>query len=186
MSKIGKKPITIPENVSVTMGDDGILVKGEKGQLLVPGLRDITVDIKDGEITFSPKRNTKQARSNWGTMRALVQNAIQGITEGFSKTLLLEGVGYRITKEGEDLNMNLGFSHSVRYNTPKGITFEVEKNTTLIIRGIDKTLVGQVAAKIRAFRKPEPYKGTGFRYADEIVRRKAGKKAATAGEAGAK
>ncbi len=180
MSKIGKKPIVIPSGISVTISEDGVVAQGTKGTATVPMLRGVSAELKDGELSFSIKGNGKQTRSNWGTMRALVQNAIIGLAEGFSKTLLLEGVGYRIAKEGENLVMNLGFSHQVRYATPKGISFEIEKNTTLIIRGSDKALVGQVAAEIRALRKPEPYKGTGFRYSDEVIRRKAGKKAAAA------
>jgi large subunit ribosomal protein L6 len=180
MSKIGKQPIKIPVGVTVTMGDNEILVKGQKGELKVPLLLGVQSALTKEEIVFSVKDDSKRNRSNWGTQRALVQNAISGLVKDFEKTLLLEGVGYRITKEGENLSMNLGFSHPIKYAAPQGIVFEVEKNSILKIKGSDKALVGQVAAEIRAMKKPEPYKGKGFHYAGEVVRRKAGKKAATA------
>jgi large subunit ribosomal protein L6 len=179
MSKIGKQPIKIPEGVTVTIGDRDIRVKTQKGELLVPLLSGIEASVENGVISFSVKSQTKQHRSNWGTQRALVQNAVSGLVKDFEKTLILEGVGYRIAKEGENLTMNLGFSHPVKYAAPKGIVFEVEKNSILKVKGSDRALVGQVAAEIRALRKPEPYKGKGFHYSDEVVRRKAGKKAAT-------
>lgn len=180
MSKIGKQIIKIPEGVTVTIQDDVIQVKAVKGIMNVPLLSGVQAKITDGEIAFTTLREGKQIRSNWGTTRALVYNAVEGLTKGYQKTLMLEGVGFRVTKEGNDLVMNLGFSHPIRYSTPPNIVFEIEKNSTLKIFGFDKALVGQVAAKIRSMKKPEPYKGKGFRYSDEVIRRKAGKKAASA------
>lgn len=166
------------------MAIDGekILVKGPKGELGVRRLPYVTPEF-DGakkELKFALEANHKQARSNWGTIRAQASNAVLGVTKGFEKTLIVEGVGYRIMKAGEDLEMTLGFSHPVNYKTKPGISFEVEKNTILKIKGIDKELVGQVAAEIRGLEKAEPYKGRGFRYEGEVVRRKAGKKAVAA------
>ncbi len=132
------------------------------------------------EISFQAENLKKQTKSNWGTLRSLVANAVTGVAEGFSKKLIIEGVGYRVVKEGNNLNMSLGFSHPVKFEAPIGIIFEVEKNSILTVKGFDKNLVGQTAAKIRAFKKPEPYKGKGFHYEGEVIRRKAGKKAATA------
>lgn len=179
MSKIGKQPIIIPEGVTVTIADGFVVVKSAKAELKIPMLQNINVEVKDGAVHCVPLRDDGQARSNWGTLRALIANAIQGLAKGYEKTLMLEGVGYRVAKEGNDLTMNLGFSHPVKYAAPHGISFEVEKNVILKIRGFDKALVGQTAAEIRALKKPEPYKGKGFHYSDEVVRRKAGKKAAT-------
>lgn len=181
MSKIGKKIITIPAGVTCTVTATSVKMKGPKGELELPILPGVKADFKDNVLQFSPSRNSKQVASNWGTLRALVANALMGVTKGFEKTLILDGVGYRITKEGEGLSFTLGFSHPIKYEAVQGITFEVEKNTILKIKGFDRALVGQVAAKIRMLKKPEPYKGKGFHYIDEVIRRKAGKKAATAG-----
>ncbi len=183
MSKIGKQPVIIPESVTVTIKDGELLFVGGKNQLIVPILKYVDAVIDNKEIKFSIGASNKQARSNWGTIRSLTQNAVFGLSKGFEKTLILEGVGYRITKEGENLTLSLGFSHPVTYKAPAGIVFEVEKNSILKVKGFDKTLVGQVAAEIRGMKKPEPYKGKGFRYSDEVIRRKAGKKAATSGTA---
>jgi large subunit ribosomal protein L6 len=185
MSKIGKQPIKLPEGVTASVDEDKITVKGPKGELEVRLLPYVRPEFDEAarELKFTPEANHKQARSNWGTMRANAANAVLGVTNGFAKTLVVEGVGYRITKAGEGLEMTLGFSHPVKYEATPGITFEVEKNTILKISGIDKRLVGQVAAEIRAFEKAEPYKGRGFRYSDEVVRRKAGKKAVASGGA---
>lgn len=180
MSKIGKQPISIPDGVTVTVSEYEITVKNTKGTLVIPMPRGVKSTFVDGVLTFSLSSSGKQARSNWGTVRALVQNAILGLTTGFQKTLMLEGVGFRVAKEGEGLGLNLGFSHPVKYPARPGVSFEVEKNSVLIIKGFDKALVGQVAAEIRGLKKPEPYKGKGFHYSTEVVRRKAGKKAAAA------
>jgi len=178
MSKIGKQPIKIPEGVTIEIMDNEIVVKNAKAELKVPLLRGIKPVLEAGYLKLNLIGESKQARSNWGTMRSLLANAVSGLIKGFEKILFLEGVGYRITKEGDDIVMNLGFSHPVRYKAPKGIIFEVEKNSILKVKGIDKSLVGRVAAEIRSFKKPEPYKGKGFRYSNEIIHRKAGKKAA--------
>ncbi|MDI6821103.1 MAG: 50S ribosomal protein L6 [Patescibacteria group bacterium] len=179
MSKIGKQPIKIPDGITVEITNDEIVIKSAKAELKTPFLKGVKPILEDGCLKLDLIGEGKQARSNWGTMRALLANSVLGLTKGFEKILLLEGVGYRVTKEGNDIIMNLGFSHPVYYKAPNGIIFEVEKSSILKVKGIDKTLVGQVAAEIRSFKKPEPYKGKGFRYSDEIIRRKAGKKAAT-------
>ncbi|MEK7543192.1 MAG: 50S ribosomal protein L6 [Patescibacteria group bacterium] len=178
MSKIGKLPIKIPQGIKISLEDDNIVVRGEKGEIKIKMLRNIKPIMEDDEIRFELKSNTKQGRSNWGTIRALVANAVEGLFKGFEKTLILEGVGFRVSKEGEDLTMNLGFSHPVKYKKPEGISFDVEKNTIVKVRGFNKIIVGQVTAEIRSLKKPEPYKGKGFRYSDEVIQRKAGKKAA--------
>ncbi|MFH0712773.1 MAG: 50S ribosomal protein L6 [Candidatus Jorgensenbacteria bacterium] len=182
MSKIGKQLIKIPEGVTVAVDEEKILIKGPKGELGVRRIPHVLPEFNEAkkELKFTAEANHKQARSNWGTIRAHAANAVEGVTKGFEKTLILEGVGYRIVKVGEGLEMTLGFSHPVKYEAKPGISFEVEKNTTLRIRGIDRELVGQVAAEIRAIEKAEPYKGRGFRYSDEVIRRKAGKKAVAA------
>ena len=180
MSKIGKQNIKIPTGITVTIEEGKIYLKGQSGELTVTVLKGVKPAIENDVLIFSLSGDNKQARSNWGTLRSLVANAISGLAKGFEKILILEGIGYRITKEGNDLSLNLGFSHPVKYKAPAGIIFEVPDTTTLKIKGIDKALVGQVAAEIRNLKKPEPYKGKGFRYADEIIRRKAGKKVAAA------
>lgn len=177
MSKIGKQPIMIPRDIATAIEDARVVFKGATGEIRIPVLKGIQVVINGNTIICSPEKDDKQTRSNWGTQRSLLANAVDGLTKGFEKTLLLEGVGYRITKEGNNLSMTLGFSHPVRFSPPEGIICEVEKNTVLKIKGFNKELVGETAARIRALKKPEPYKGTGFRYATETIRRKAGKKA---------
>jgi len=179
MSKIGKKPIEIPAGVTITVEKKVIVISNGKQTLSVNLPDGVDFKIEENIATFSLVKKSKQERSDWGTVRALVQNAIDGITKGYEKTLILEGVGYKMAKDGNDLNLNLGFSHPVKYKTPEYIVFEVEKNTILKIKGFDKALVGQVAAEIRAMKKPEPYKGKGFHYLGEVVKRKAGKKAAS-------
>ncbi len=179
MSKIGKQPIAIPENVTVTVTDGGVVVRGPKGELTIPILNGVTVSLEGKTLTTSIRSRVKQFKSNWGTERALIQNAVNGVVKDFEKTLILEGVGYRVMKEGEHLNLSLGFSHPVKLTAPAGISFEVEKNSILKIKGADKGLVGKIAAEIRQMKKPEPYKGKGFHYQGEVVRRKSGKKAAT-------
>ncbi|PIP29979.1 50S ribosomal protein L6 [Candidatus Jorgensenbacteria bacterium CG10_big_fil_rev_8_21_14_0_10_54_38] len=184
MSKIGKQPILIPSGVTVTVDAGAVVVeseKSERGKITIPLLPGVAVAVENGVLQCTLTGSGKQARSNWGTLRALIANAVVGLTKGFEKTLILEGVGYRITKEGEHLSMTIGFSHPVKYEAPPGIAFEVEKNSILKIKGIDRALVGQVAAGIRALKKPEPYKGKGFHYSDEVIKRKAGKKAGAAG-----
>ena len=179
MSKIGKKPVNIPSGVTVEIKDGILEVKGPKATLTVPVLPNIAVEIKDGTVLFTAKNDAKQTISNWGTMRALAENAVIGSTEGYIKTLLVEGVGYRANMEGNTIVMNLGFSHPIKYAMPEGITAVVDGNK-ITISGASKALVGEVTASIRAYKKPEPYKGKGIRYEGEIVRRKAGKKAGAA------
>lgn len=178
MSRIGKLPIEIPEKITVKLENGQVEISNDKNKnLSIKILEGIKVDIKDNEIKLIPQNDNKQTMSNWGTFRSLLWNAIEGLTKGFQKTLLLKGVGYRINEQDGGLKLELGYSHSISYKKPEGIEFEIEGNNKLIIRGYDKSLVGQVAAKIRNFRPVEPYKGRGFRYDDEIVRRKVGKKA---------
>lgn len=185
MSKIGKQPIIVPEGVAVNVADGVVEVKGKKETLTVPILSGTEVKMEGNVLTVVLVGTGKQSRANWGTLRALIANAVLGQTKEFEKKLLLEGVGFRVTKEGEGLSMNLGFSHPVKYPARPGIVFEVDKTGALTVRGVDKALVGQVAAEIRAMKQPEPYKGKGFRYSDEVVQRKAGKKAAAASGGGA-
>jgi len=175
MSRIGKQPISIPDQVDVKINDDLIIVKGPKGELKQVLVPEIIIEIQEKEIIIKPK---KESGSNalWGTYRALIANMIKGVVDGFEKKLIFEGVGYRAVVEGKKLVLNLGYSHPVEMNVPDGIEFKVEKNT-ITISGIDKQLVGEVAANIRDKRKPEPYKGKGIRYDGEIIRRKVGKKA---------
>lgn len=179
MSKIGKRILTLPAGVTITEEGKELVLKGPKGETKVPVLHGIKPVIEGNSIRFELDEHSKQGRSNWGTLSSLVSNAFEGLAKGYSKKLIIEGVGYRITKEGNDLVMNLGFSHPVKYKAPEGIAFEVEKNNQLTVSGIDKARVGQVAAEIRSLRKPEPYKGKGFRYEGEVIRRKAGKKSGT-------
>ena len=176
MSKSGSRPIIIPEGVVVEIKEDEIEIKGKNATLSVPLLDGIKVEKNDSQLIFSPSKKTKQAMSNWGTMRSLVQNAVIGATENFSKELVVEGVGFRANVEGNDLVLGLGFSHQVKVPVPDGISMNVEKNV-IKISGASKALVGEIAAKIRNLKKPEPYKGKGIRYSDEFIKIKAGKKA---------
>lgn len=176
MSRIGKQPIKIPEEVEVKLEGNLVVVKGPKGELKIEIKPEVKVDIDNKEVTLNPTNDTKQARSLWGTHRSLIANAVLGVTKGFEKKLEIEGVGYRANLEGKDLVLNLGYSHPIKITPPEGIVFSVEKNI-ITVSGIDKQLVGQIAAEIRSKRKPEPYKGKGIRYQGEVIRRKAGKKA---------
>lgn len=181
MSRIGKRPISIPDGVEVKQEDQKIIVKGTKGTLEQGLPSFVELEIKDNEIKVLVKQpNNKEQRSCWGTIAALIRNMIKGVKDGFEKKLELVGVGYRAELKGEDLVLNVGFSHPINFKIPEGIKANVEKNT-IVIQGIDKQLVGEVAAKIRKFRKPEPYKGKGIKYSDEVVRRKAGKKVSATG-----
>ena len=176
MSRIAKAPITVPAGVEVKVNGQEVTVKGNKGEL-VRTLNDaVVVSLEDGVVTFAPVEGVKNAWAQAGTARANVNNMVVGVTEGFKKTLLLQGVGYRTQVKGQDVNLTLGFSHPVVYSLPKGISATAPSQTEIIIEGSDKQQVGQVAAEIRAFRPPEPYKGKGVRYADENVRRKEAKK----------
>jgi len=176
MSRIGKKPVAIPAGVSANIADGVLSVKGPKGTLTLT-LRDEISYIVEGEtILVKPANDTKQARAFWGMQRTLVSNLITGVTDGYTKTLLITGVGYRATAQGKILKLQLGYSHDVNFDVPEGIEVKTPDNTTVHIIGIDKQKVGQVAAEIRRWRKPEPYKGKGIKYAGEFIFRKEGKK----------
>lgn len=183
MSRIGQQPIKIPEGVSVDYHPPLLVVKGPKGELRQRIRPELEVEIGEGQIKISRKKNDKFVRSLHGLTRTLIVNIIEGLTRGYSKVLKLVGTGYRVKKEGKKLVLSLGFSHPVEVEPVEGIQFEVEGNDTIKVSGIDKQLVGQVAAKIRQIKPPEPYKGKGIRYQDEEVRRKPGK-AGKAGMAG--
>ncbi len=177
MSRIGNKEIILPSGVTLEITPTLIKVNGPKGQLEVNIPRGIEVELNDQSVLV--KRKSDNFKAFHGLVRSLLANAIEGVEKGFEKKLELHGVGYRAALEGNDLNLSLGFSHPVKVTAPDGIQFKVEKNT-IIVSGIDKQSVGQVSAEIRSYRKPEPYKGKGVRYSDEIVRRKAGKAAKAA------
>ncbi len=176
MSRIGKKPVAIPAGVTVALDGTDLSVKGPKGELAMSFVPEVTVAHQDDSIVVSPINDTKRARSMWGMQRSMVNNLIEGVTTGYSKKLGLQGVGYRAQMKGSSLSLQLGFSHDVNFPVPEGIKIETPDQTTIIVSGIDKQLVGEVAAKIREYRKPEPYKGKGIRYDGEYVFRKEGKK----------
>ncbi len=182
MSKLAKKPILVPQGVEVKLTDGVLDFSGKEGKLTLKVLPFIGVDVKDGEIRVSLAQVTKQGRANWGTMASLVKNAVQGVSDGFSKVLEMEGIGYKASMQGADLILNVGLSHPVKFTSPATIKMVLEKNM-IKISGPDKFLVGETAAKIRKIAPPEPYKGKGIRYQGEVVRRKAGKKVAGAGAA---
>ena len=183
MSKIGKQPILIPAGVTVEIGGSMVKTTGPKGTIEKRIPRGIKVEVKENQIIVSSQGTSKLAMSLFGTTRALLNNDVTGVTQGWSKKLELVGTGFRAEVSGQTLNLTVGFSHQVKIEAPKGITFKVEK-LVITVEGIDRELVGQVAANIRAVRPPEPYKGKGIKYVDEVIRRKAGKAAAkTAGAA---
>lgn len=173
MSRVGKLPIQIPSGVTITV-DERVTVTGPKGTLSQPMLVGINISQEDGVMTLSRDSETKDLKSKHGLMRALINNMVVGVTEGFSKKLEINGVGYRVAQNGNGLKMSLGFSHEVNYALPQGVASVVDQNT-ITISGIDKQQVGQVAAEIRSLKKPEPYKGKGIKYSDERIIRKAGK-----------
>lgn len=176
MSRVAKKPVVVPAGVDLTIDGAIVSVKGKNGQLSLDVHSSVEVQKEEQGLTFAPRDGSKLAHAMSGTVRSLVNNMVIGVDAGFSKTLQLQGVGYRATSKGNVLNLVLGFSHPIDYELPEGISAEVPNNTTVILKGADKQKVGQVAAEIRAFRPPEPYKGKGVRYADEYVRRKEAKK----------
>jgi len=176
MSRIGKRPVPVPAGVTATIEGGQISVKGPKGTLSMPLADDISYAVEDGAISVTPANDTKRARSFWGMQRTMVANLVTGVTEGFSKTLEITGVGYRAAVQGKNLRLQLGFSHDVDYAIPEGITIATPDATTVTITGSDKQKVGQVAAEIRRWRKPEPYKGKGIKYRGEYIFRKEGKK----------
>ena len=177
MSRIGKLPIQIPAGVTITV-DSGaapnVVVQGPKGTLEQFVTENVTIKIEDGQLVVSRNDDSKPAKSEHGLMRALINNMVVGVTQGFEKKLEVNGVGYRVGGGGQNLEMSLGFSHPVKYTAPEGVTITVDK-MNILVSGISKQQVGQVAAEIRAFKKPEPYKGKGIKYADEVIIRKAGK-----------
>ncbi|MCP6719599.1 MAG: 50S ribosomal protein L6 [Patescibacteria group bacterium] len=181
MSRIGKKPIELPEGVEVRVEGRKVIVKGPKGELSREIRPEIKIELKEREILISPKIETRKTKAFWGLTRALINNMVKGVAEGYEKKLEIHGLGYKADIEGDELVLKVGFTHLVKIKTPESIKITAEKNL-ITVSGIDKELVGQTAARIRKVRPPEPYKGKGIRYVDEIVRRKAGKKAATAGE----
>jgi large subunit ribosomal protein L6 len=175
MSRVAKYPVKLPSGVEFKLDDDQLSVKGGQGTLTMTVHPDVVVAQEEGQLTFKPSDSAK----SWamaGTTRALVQNLVTGVSEGFTRTLEIVGVGYRAQAKGQTLNLTLGFSHPVDYELPEGVSAETPKNTVIVLKSADKQKLGQVAADIRAFRPPEPYKGKGVRYADEQVRRKEAKK----------
>lgn len=174
MSRIGKKPINLPDKVEAKILDKAVTVKGPKGTLSVALPDGIEVKLVDKQLIFSLLNENKGVNALWGLARALVNNAVKGVTEGFSKILEINGVGFKAAMQGKKLVLNVGFSHPVEYNPPAGVTVEVEKSQ-ITVSGIDRQLVGQTAAEIRQIKKPEPYKGKGIKYSTETIRRKAGK-----------
>ena len=176
MSRIGKKPVTIPSGVTASMADGQLTVKGPRGELSLALADNIAYAIEDGSILVKPANDTKRARSFWGMQRTLVQNLVTGVTDGFTKTLEITGVGYRANAQGRKLKLQLGYSHDVDFDVPQGIEVKTPDQTTVEISGIDRQKVGQVAAEIRRWRKPEPYKGKGIKYRGEYIFRKEGKK----------
>ena len=175
MSRIGRLPIPVPAGVTVTIDGRAVQVKGPKGELSLNVAAPIEVALEDGQVVVTRPDDERASRSLHGLTRTLISNQIIGVTEGYSKGLEVVGTGYRVQAKGSSLEFALGYSHSITVDPPAGISFEVEGNTKLTVRGIDKQAVGEVAANIRELRKPEPYKGKGVRYAGEVVRRKAGK-----------
>ena len=176
MSRIGKKPVTVPAGVTASITDGKLSMKGPKGTLSIDLANEVTYAIEDGNVVVKPANETKRARSFWGMQRTLVANLVTGVTEGFSKTLQITGVGYRAAAQGKTLKLQLGYSHDVNMDVPEGITVATPDPTTVNISGNDKQAVGQFAAEIRRWRKPEPYKGKGIKYAGEYIFRKEGKK----------
>ena len=176
MSRIGKKPVPVPAGVTATIQDRVLSVKGPKGILSMPMSDDISYVVEDGRIAVTPANETKRARAFWGMQRTLVSNLVTGVSDGFTKVLEITGVGYRAAVQGKNLKLQLGYSHDVDFAIPEGITIKTPDQTTVEISGSDKQQIGQVAAEIRRWRKPEPYKGKGIKYRGEKIFRKEGKK----------
>jgi large subunit ribosomal protein L6 len=176
MSRIGKKAVAVPAGVTANIADGVLSMKGPKGTLSMPLADDITYAVEDGSVSVQPANDTKRARAFWGMQRTLVQNLVTGVTEGFSKRLEITGVGYRAAAQGKKLKLQLGYSHDVDLDVPEGLEVKTPDQTTVEISGSDKQKVGQFAAEIRQWRKPEPYKGKGIKYAGEYIFRKEGKK----------
>jgi len=176
MSRIGKNPVAVPEGVTVDLAGHTLTAKGRLGTLSLVVSNAVTASIADGTVTIAPKDETQRARAMWGTTRALVNNMVTGVATGFTRNLEINGVGYRASVQGSNLNLQLGYSHDINYPIPPDVKIACERPTAIAISGADRQRVGQVAAEIRAFRPPEPYKGKGIKYSDETIRRKEGKK----------
>jgi large subunit ribosomal protein L6 len=175
MSRIGKAPVSVPQGVEINLSGRTVAVRGPKGELTVPVGRGVEVRQDDGNVVVDRASDAPEHRAMHGLTRSLIQNAVTGVTDGFTKTLVIQGVGYRGALQGQDINLQVGYSHPVAIRPRDGIDFEMPNPTTIVVRGIDKQKVGQTAAEIRKVRPPEPYKGKGIRYSDEQVRRKVGK-----------
>ncbi len=176
MSRIGKKPVPLPKGVTASVSGQSVEVKGPKGTRTFKATDDVTIALEDNSVRVTPRGTSKRARQQWGMARSQVENLVVGVTEGFKKELEIQGVGYRATMQGNTLKLALGYSHDVDFVVPAGVTVTAPKQTEIIVEGIDQQLVGQVAANIREWRAPEPYKGKGIRYKGEYVFRKEGKK----------
>ena len=176
MSRVGRTPVSIPQGVTVAIAGQNVTAKGKTGQLALTLSDEVSAEVKDGEVLVNPRDNTKRGKMIWGLSRNLVKNMINGVATGFRKDLEINGVGYRAAVQGKNLNLQLGFSHDVVFPIPEGITIKCDKPTSISISGADRHMVGQVAANIRALKKPEPYKGKGIKYDTETIRRKEGKK----------
>ena len=176
MSRIGKKPVPVPAGVTATVDGQKVTAKGPKGELFFVANDEVSVKLEDNAVVVQPVNTSKDARSKWGMSRTMVENIFKGVKDGYERKLEINGVGYRASLQGKNLQLALGFSHDVVYQTPEGITIVVPKPTEIIVSGINKQQVGQVAAEIREYRGPEPYKGKGVKYAEERIVRKEGKK----------
>ena len=176
MSRVGKHPVAVPNGVEVQLSGQMLSAKGSLGTLHLVVSNEVTASIADGTVTIAPRNDTKRARAMWGTTRALVNNMVTGVSRGFSVNLEINGVGYRAAVQGNTLNLQLGYSHEIAYPIPDGVRITCERPTAITVSGADRQRVGQIAAEIRAYRPPEPYKGKGIKYATETVRRKEGKK----------
>ncbi|MEM5500965.1 50S ribosomal protein L6 [Ahrensia kielensis] len=176
MSRIGKKAIALPDGVTATLEGNIVKAKGPKGELEFVANDEVIVEVKDGEISVQPRDSSKVARSKWGMSRTMIQNIVDGVKEGFERKLEINGVGYRATMQGKNIQLAVGYSHDVVYQVPEGVSAATPKPTEIVLTGIDKQQLGQVAAEIRKFRSPEPYKGKGIKYAEETIIRKEGKK----------
>ena len=176
MSRIGKKPVDLPSGVEAKVSGQTIEVKGPKGTQSFTATDDVTLAVEDNTVTVTPRGKSKRARKQWGMSRSMVANLVTGVSEGFKRELEIQGVGYRATAQGNSLKLALGYSHDVDFSVPAGVTVTTPKNTEIVVEGIDQQLVGQVAANIREWRAPEPYKGKGIRYKGEYIFRKEGKK----------
>jgi large subunit ribosomal protein L6 len=176
MSRIGKKPVALPSGVEASVSGQTVSVKGPKGTRTFTATDDVTIAVEDGAVSITPRGTSKRARQQWGMSRTMVQNLVTGVTTGFKKELEINGVGYRASMQGTVLKLALGYSHDVDFEVPQGVTVTTPKQTEIIVEGIDQQLVGQVAANIREWRGPEPYKGKGIKYKDEYIFRKEGKK----------